>query len=102
MFSSIMRVLSQTMNASLAELGYFPSLGAMVQELRKQNHEFHEVTRRLHTDNHTLQRTVESQDQHIRQLQAELEAYKRELRNVNEGLRQVTLDRDNLIQYVRP
>ncbi|EKM59305.1 uncharacterized protein PHACADRAFT_205508, partial [Phanerochaete carnosa HHB-10118-sp] len=101
MLSTVIRVLSQTMNQSLAELGYFPSLGVMVQELRKQNREFHEVTVKLHSDNHVLHRDIDLREQHIQKLQAELDAYKRDFFRTNEWLKQITSERDHLYRIIQ-
>ncbi|GJE84349.1 hypothetical protein PsYK624_004250 [Phanerochaete sordida] len=100
-YSNVMRVLSQTMNASLAELGYFPSLGAMAQELRKENRDFHDMTLKLHADNRTLQRTIEGHEQHLRNLAAELDAYKRECRRLGERLHHALAERDHFAQLTR-
>ena len=66
-----------------------------------QNLEFRDVTARLHADNHTLQRAIEDREQHNQRLQAELEMYKRDFHNLNEQLRQIASERDNLVQYAR-
>lgn len=100
-FSQIMRVVSETMNGSLAEIGCYPSLGNMLKELREQNRQFYDVSQKLHADNTTMQRTIESQEQLIHKLRAELDAYRREFHRVNESLRQVANERDAFAQYAR-
>lgn len=97
----VMKLLSATVNASLSELGHFPGSGLVLQELRQQNQHFRDVTVKMHQDNATLQRVVDRQNQDIIMLQNQAEDFRREFRQLNEKLRKVIIERDNVVSYAR-
>lgn len=107
-FDHVLKLLSFSVNASLSELGHFPGSGMLLQELRNQNKQFHDVSRKLHEDNVTLQRVINKQKQDISTLQnhnfslaQQLEALGHEYRQLSETLRKVIVERDNLISYTQ-
>lgn len=107
-YDHILKLLSATVNASLAELGHFPGSGVILQELRQQNQQFRDLTTKLHEDNVTLQRIADGQKRDIAALQCgnltlqrQIESLVGERRQLDEDLRKVVIERDNLVSYTR-
>lgn len=107
-YDHVLKLLSFSVNASLSELGHFPGSGTLLQELRNQNKQFQDVSRKLHEDNVTLQRVINKQKQDISSLQnhnfglaKQLESLGHECRQLNETLKKVIIERDNLVSYTQ-
>ena len=101
MFTDILRILSATVNGSLAELGYFPGSAQLLEQLRQQNLEFRTVTEKLNADNVTLQHMIDTQSQRVNELQHQLNIHRHELQRMHAQLNHVTIERDNLAMHVR-
>ncbi|KAH9850773.1 hypothetical protein C2E23DRAFT_887111 [Lenzites betulinus] len=92
--AEFMAVLAKTQNACLAEMGYYPTLLQEHLELKKQFALLRGDNQKLYSDNYNLAQCVQAQEQRLKQQQGE--QGKRPRDDLEERVRRLTAERDEL------
>ncbi|KAI0638370.1 hypothetical protein C8Q77DRAFT_1154026 [Trametes polyzona] len=92
----LMAILARTQNNCFAEMGYYPSLLQEHRELKKQFGLQRNDNQKLYADNYNLVQRINAQEQRIRVLSAPTDQQKRALDELQERVRRVTAERDEL------
>lgn len=86
---AFVNALSMAVNGCMKEMGYFPGMLQLLQDTRHENAVLREQNVKLHSDNVSLSRIINTQKEHIASLSVrtpierdmELESLKRQMRH---------------------